>query len=96
MDNEFNFRIVNRPLENLAVLFKERGPDRLSLPQRSADRPLEGLSLQPTLDFREEAKLPLRSEATRLLREPYVQLPGRQGKRPAIKFHPTPLGVRPH
>src|SRR4029079_8744103 len=78
IESKFNVRLINRPLENVAILFIERGPDRFSLPQRSDDRPPHVLSLPRARDFREKAKLPLRSEATRFLREPDIQLAPRQ------------------
>src|SRR6476620_10527806 len=89
IESEVNVRLINRPLKNLAILFKERGPDRFSFPHRSADRPLEGLPLYRALDFCEKAKLPLRREATRFLREPDVQLARRQRMCPVFKFHQT-------
>src|SRR6476661_484997 len=89
IESKVNGQLSNRPLENVAILFIERGPDRFSLPQRSADRPLKGLSLHRARDFREKAKLPLRSEATRFLREPDAQLARRQRMCPVFKLHQT-------
>jgi hypothetical protein len=59
-------------LENLAIRLKESGPDWFGPLQRSADRPLKGITFYRALDSREEAELPLGTGATRLLREPYI------------------------
>ena len=72
IEGKFNIRVVNRPLENLAILLKESGPGWFGLSHHSTDRPLKGITLYRAVDSHKEAKLPLRTEATRFLRKPYV------------------------
>ena len=72
IEGKLNIRVINRPLENLAIHLEESGPDRLGLSQRLADRPLKGITFYRALDSHKEAKLPLRTEVTRFLRKPYV------------------------
>ena len=72
IEGKLNIRVIDRPLENLAIHLEESGPDWFGLSQRSADRPLKGITFYRALDSHEEAKLPLRTEATRFLRKPYV------------------------
>jgi hypothetical protein len=72
IEGKLNIRVINRPLGNLAILLKESGPERFGLSHHSADRPLKGITFYRALDSHKEAKLPLRTEATRFLRKPYV------------------------
>ena len=72
IEGKLNIRGINRPLENLAIHPEEGGPDRFGLSQGSPDRPLKGITFYRALDPHKEAKLPLRTEATRFLRKPYV------------------------
>jgi hypothetical protein len=59
-------------LEDLAIYLEDSGPDRFSLSHHSVDRPLEGITIDYALDFREQAKLPRRSRVARLVSKPYV------------------------
>ena len=72
IEGKLNIRVIDRPLENLAIHLEEGGPDWFGLSQHSADRPLKGITFYRALDSHKEAKLPLRTEATRFLRKPYV------------------------
>ncbi|OBI35950.1 hypothetical protein A5708_08560 [Mycobacterium colombiense] len=72
IEGQLYIRVVDRPLENLAIHLEEGGPARFVLPHRPADGPLEGLTVYRALDSHEEAKLPLRTELTRFLRKPNV------------------------
>jgi hypothetical protein len=69
---QLDIRVIDRPLENLAILLKESGPDWFGLWHHSADRPLKGITFYRALDSHKQAKLPLRTEATRFLRKPYI------------------------
>src|SRR6476661_470583 len=57
MEGKLDIRVVDRPLVNLAVLLEEGGSGGLGLPQHSADRPLEGTTLDRALDLDKEAEL---------------------------------------
>ena len=72
IEGQLDIRVFDRPLENLAVRLKESGPAWFGLLQRSADRPLKGITFYRAVDSREKAKLPLRTGVTRFLRKPDV------------------------
>jgi hypothetical protein len=72
IEGQLDIRVIDRPLENLAIHLEEGGPAWFGLLQRSADRPLKGITVYHALDSHEQAKLPLRTEATRFLRKPNV------------------------
>ena len=69
---QLDIRVIDRPLENLAIHLEEGDPDWFGLLHHSADRPLKGITFYRALDSHEEAKLPLRTGVTRFLRKPYV------------------------
>jgi hypothetical protein len=69
---QLDIRVIDRPLENLAIHPEEGGPEWFGLSHHSADRPLQGVAFYRALDSHEQAKLPLRTGVTRFLREPYV------------------------
>jgi hypothetical protein len=69
---ELDIRIVDRPLEDLTVLLEEGGPDRFGLAHGSPDRPFQPIAFYRPVNSYEQAELPLRTEVTGLLREPYV------------------------
>ena len=72
MKSQLDIRIIDRPLENLAIHLEDRGPDWFGLLNRLANRPLEGIAFYHALDSHEEAKMPLGGGVTRFLREPNV------------------------
>ncbi len=78
MKLELDMRVIDRPLNHLAVNLEERSPERFGLRHCLADRPLEDITVYRTLDLDQQAELPLRTRIARLLREPDVQLPARQ------------------
>ena len=67
-----DIRVIDRPLENLAIHPEAGGPDRFGLLYHSADRPLKGIALYRAFDSHEKADLPLRTGVTRFLGKPYV------------------------
>src|SRR5271156_5052314 len=87
---QLDIRVIDRPLENLAVHLKDGGPDWFGLLKRLADRSLKGIAFDRALDPDERPPLPPRAGVTRFLRKPYVQLRARQRKRAVIKLHRTP------
>jgi hypothetical protein len=93
VEGKVNIRVINRPLENLAILLKEGGPGWFGLSRHSAYRPLKGITLYRAVDPHKEAKLPLRTEATRFVRKPYIQLSASQRKCPVIKLHRPRLSM---
>jgi hypothetical protein len=89
MEGQLDIRVVDRRLEDLAIHLEDGGPGRFGLSHHSAHRLRQGIAFDRTLDLREEAKVPLRTGVTRLVRKPYVQLSAGQRKRPVIEFHQT-------
>ncbi|OBB38520.1 hypothetical protein A5752_12280 [Mycobacterium sp. 852002-51961_SCH5331710] len=59
-------------MDDLAVYFRESGPQRFGLPHYAVDCPLKGIAVYQSVDPHEEPELPLRAGLARLLREPYV------------------------
>ena len=88
--SKLNIRVINRLLENLAIHLVKGGSKWFGLVHHLTDRPLKQTRLYRALDSPKHAQLPLRTEATRFLRKPYIQLSPRQRKCPVIKFHPMP------
>lgn len=74
----FQFRVVERLLEDLAVGFEEGGTRRLGLLQGLPDGLLQESMIDDTVDLAQEAELPLGAGQSALVREPDVQLPARQ------------------
>lgn len=87
---ELDVRVIDRPLEDLAVDLDEGHPGRLGFPHRLADRPLQGVALDHAVDPHEQAELPLGVGVTGFARQPDVQLSARQRECLMIKLHPTP------
>ncbi len=69
---ELDIRVIDRPLENLTIFLEEGGPDRFGLAHCSPDRPFKPIALYRAVNFYEQTKLPLGTDVTGLLREPYV------------------------
>src|SRR5262249_26081249 len=80
--------------ENLAIHLEKGGSKWFGLAHHLTDRALNQTRLDRALDSHKIAQLPPRTEATRFLRKPYIQLSTRQRKCPAIEFHPTPRPER--
>jgi hypothetical protein len=59
-------------LENLAIRLEKGSSQWFGLTHHMTDRPLKHTGLNRTLDSHKPAQLPLRTEATRLLRKPDV------------------------
>jgi hypothetical protein len=70
IEGQLDIRVIDRPLENLAIHPEEGGSKWFGLSHRLADRPLKGITFYRAFDSHEQAKLPLRTEVT--LRKPYV------------------------
>ncbi|OBH48980.1 hypothetical protein A5687_19965 [Mycobacterium mantenii] len=76
---KLNVRVINRLLENLAVQLEKGGSERFGLAHRLTNHVLKQIRLYRALDSHQIAQLPSRSEATRFLRKPYIQLsPGQR------------------
>jgi hypothetical protein len=50
IEGQLDIRVIDRPLENLAIHLKEGGPGWFGLSHHSADRPLNGITLDRALD----------------------------------------------
>ncbi len=72
VQGQLDIRVVDNPLENLAICLKEGGPACFGLLHPLADRPLKDVTFYCAVDSHEEAELPLRTGATRFLRKPNI------------------------
>src|ERR1700757_1296633 len=88
--SKLKIRVINRLLENLAIHPEKGGSERFGLAHHLTDRALKQTRLDRALDSHKIAQLPPRTEATRFLRKPYIQLSARQRKCPVIEFHRIP------
>ena len=95
IEGHVDIRVIDHPLENLAIRLEKTGPDWFGLAYGPADRPLKGFTLYRTLDPQEQAKLPLSTELSRFLRKPDFQLSPRQRKCPLPRLHRLPQVTRP-
>ena len=50
---QLDIRVIDRPLENLAIHLEEGGPEWFGLAHHSADRPLKAITFYLALDFHE-------------------------------------------
>ncbi|EID14338.1 hypothetical protein MXEN_09199 [Mycobacterium xenopi RIVM700367] len=80
-------RILKRSLENLAIRLENRRPDRLSLCYGPPYCLFEEFGHYFALDYGERDDVPVRIEATGLLRKPYIQLSACQRMRVLVKLH---------
>src|ERR1700759_5289322 len=87
MESQLDIRVIDHPLENLAIHFKKSGAPWFGLLQCYADRLLKQIRLDRALDSHEYAKLPFRTGVTRFLRKPYAELSARQRMYEVIKLH---------
>ena len=92
--SKLNIRVINRLLGDLAIHLEKGGSKWFGLAHHLTDRALKQTGLDRALDSQKIAQLPPRTEATRFLRKPYIQLTARQWKYTAIEFHPTPQPER--
>ena len=72
MKGQLDIRIIDRPLENLAIHLEDGGPGWFGLLHCLADRPLKSIAFYRALDSHEKAELPFRTGVTRFLRKPDV------------------------
>jgi hypothetical protein len=75
-------------LQNLFIHLEKRGPQWLGFAHRLDDRALNQVRVYRALDPQQLAELPLRTEATRSVREPDVSLSPRQRKDPLSQVLP--------
>ncbi|SHW51374.1 Uncharacterised protein [Mycobacteroides abscessus subsp. abscessus] len=88
MERHLEIGDVEQPLAHLTAGLRERRPHRVGLAHDVADRLLEDLEINRTVNFYEDTELPLRSRLTGFLREPDVQLPTRDRQRRIAEIHP--------
>ena len=69
---QLDTRVIDHPLENLAIHLEKGSSKRFGLVHHLTDRLLKQTRLYRALDSHEYAQLPLRTRVTRLLREPNV------------------------
>ena len=77
MEVDFDLRVIDRHLEDSAIGLKTGDPQRFRLFHYPGDRPLEGVSINRTLDVNQQADLPLGTGVSGFLVEPDVQLRAR-------------------
>ena len=91
VEGRLDVRVIDRPLENLAIDLEDGGPGRFGLAHHVTDRPIDARRALPCRRIAKNAQLPLHTRVTRFLRKPNVKLSPRQRERPVIKFHPVYL-----
>ncbi len=69
---QVDVRVVDHPLENLAVHLEKGSSKRFGLSHHFANRLLKQTRLYRALDSHEHTQLPLSTGVTRFLRKPYV------------------------
>ena len=72
VEGHLDVRVIDRPLEDLAIHLDDGGLGWFGLLHHVADRPLEQVTLYRAVESHKHAQLPLRSGVTRFLREPNV------------------------
>ena len=78
VERHLEIGVVDRHLEDLAVLLEERGTGRFGLLQGLADRLLHEVALHWAVDAHQQTELPLGAGEAAFLREPDIQLSARQ------------------
>ena len=53
IEGQLDIRVIDRPLENLAIHLEDGGPGWFGLSHHSADRLLKGITVYRALDFHE-------------------------------------------
>src|SRR5271163_3994172 len=89
MEGQLDIRVIDRPLEDLAIRLEDGDPGWFGLPHHMTDRPLKHITLYRAVESHKHAQLPLRTGVTRFLRKPDVELSPRQRKCPVVKSHPV-------
>ena len=87
VEGHLDIRVVDRPLDDVAIFLGDGGPGRLGLLHHVTDRPHEHSGLHRAVESDKHAQLPVSAGLTRFLRKPNIQLPPRQRKCQVIKFH---------
>ena len=87
--SKLNVRVVNRLLENLSVQLEKGRSQWFGLAYHLTDRRFKQARGDRARASQKHTQLPLRTEATRFLRKPDIQLGPRQRERPVIKFNKT-------
>ena len=72
VEGHLDIRVIDWPLENLAILLGDGGPGRLGLLHHVPDRPLKHSRLYRAVESDKHAQLPVRAGLTRFLRKPNV------------------------
>jgi hypothetical protein len=72
MEGQLDIRVIDRPLENLAIHLEDRGPGWFGLPQRLTDRLPEQIRLHRAVESHKHTELPLHTGVTGFLRKPNV------------------------
>jgi hypothetical protein len=70
--SKLNIRVINRLLENLAIHLEKGGSKWFGLAHHLTDRRLKQTNVDWARDSQKHAQLPLRTEAARFLRKPYI------------------------
>ena len=78
--SQLNIGVINNLLENLAIHPGKGCSEWFGLTHHLTDRALKQTRLERALDAHEIAQLPPRTEVTRLLRKPDIQLSPHQRK----------------
>ena len=72
VEGDVDVRVVDRPLEDLAIHLEDGGPGRFGLPHHVTDRLLDQIALYGAVESHQHAQLPVRTGVTGFLRQPNV------------------------
>ena len=72
VEGHLDVRVIDRPLEDLAIQLDDGGPGWFGLTHHVTDRPLEQVSLHRAVESHKNTKLPVSAGVTRFFRQPNV------------------------
>ncbi len=72
IEGHLDIRVIDRPLENLAIHLEDGSPGWFGLPHHLTDRLLQQITLYRAVESHKHAQLPVRTGVTRFLRKPNV------------------------
>ena len=72
VEGHFEIRVIDRPLENLAIHLEDGGPGWFGLSYCLTDRLLKQVTLYRAVESHKHAQLPLRRGVTGFLRKPNI------------------------
>jgi hypothetical protein len=72
VEGHLDVRVIDRPLQDLAIQLEDGGLRGFGLTHHVTDRPLEHVSLYRAVESHKDAELPVSAGVARFLRKPYV------------------------